>query len=162
MSTDEYETEAGACAIERLLLATQQMVDGLKRLSIAAREKRKARVVELLKSLPEAAAVGEAHLSLEVRGRRFGWLLDDHHGDGRLALNCRAESGTCERLLASGPERFHVPAYLGHRGWVGLWLDLPSVDWAEVHRLLADAYIMSAPRRLLAELDSPGSTARRR
>src|SRR5262245_7772090 len=126
----------------------------LRRVNIATRAKRKARVVELLRSLPEATAVGDQHLSLEVHRRRFGWLLDDHHGDGRLALNCRAESGTAERLVASGPERFHIPAYLGHRGWVGLWLDLPSVDWAEVHRLLADAYIMSAPRRLLSELDS--------
>jgi hypothetical protein len=124
-------------------------------LSIATHAKRKARVVELLRSLPEATAVGETHLSLEVRRRRFGWLLDDHHGDGRLALNCRTKPGTAERLVASGPERFHVPAYLGHRGWVGLWLDLASVDWAEVHRLLTDAYIMSAPRRLLSELDSP-------
>jgi hypothetical protein len=124
-------------------------------LSIATRAKRKARVLELLRSLPEATAVGETHLSLEVRRRRFGWLLDDHHGDGRLALNCRSETGTAERLVARGPERFHVPAYLGHRGWVGLWLDLASVDWAEVYRLLADAYIMSAPRRLLSELDSP-------
>lgn len=142
-------------------MATGRTAD-VRRLSIATRAKRKARVVELLRSLPEATAVGDIHLSLEVRGRRFGWLLDNHHGDGRLALNCRAESGACERLVASKPEWFHVPAYLGHRGWVGLWLDLASVDWAEVHRLLADAYIMSAPRRLLSELDSPGSTRRRR
>jgi hypothetical protein len=102
-------------------MAKQHTADGLRRLSTVSRAKRKARIVALLKSLPEATALGDAHLSLEVRGRRFGWLLDDHHGDGRLALNCRAESGRCERL----------------------------------QRLLADAYIMSAPRRLLSELDSP-------
>jgi hypothetical protein len=119
------------------------------------RAKRKARVVALVASLPQAAAVGAQHLSLEVRGRRFGWLLDDHHGDGRLALNCRAEAGASERLLATGPERFHIPAYVGHRGWIGLWLDVASVDWPEVHRLLADAYVMTAPKRLLEESESP-------
>ncbi len=117
--------------------------------------RRKARVMTLVESLPEASVTGDRHLSLEVRGRRFGWLLDDHHGDGRLALNLRAEPGASERLTASGPDRFHIPAYVGHRGWIGLWLDLSAVDWAEVHRLLADAYVMTAPRRLLADLDPP-------
>jgi hypothetical protein len=131
-------------------------------LSGAQRAARKARVVTIVESLPEAKAVGDRHLSLEVRGRRFGWLLDDHHGDGRLAINCRAEPGMSGRLVADGPERFHVPAYLGHRGWIGLWLDVPKTNWAEVHRLLADAYVMTAPKRLLAELDSPASTKRGR
>lgn len=31
-----------------------------------------------------------SHLGFTVRGRRFGWLLVDHHGDGRLALVLRA------------------------------------------------------------------------
>jgi hypothetical protein len=143
-------------------MATQDAVNAPRPLIAGQRAKRKARVVALVESFPEASAVGEAHLSLEVRHRRFGWLLDDHHGDGRLALNCRAEPGVSGRLAASGPERFHIPAYLGHRGWVGLWLDVPSIDWAEVHRLLADAYVMTAPRRLLAELDPPTRTSRRR
>ena len=28
------------------------------------------------------------------------------------------------------PEHFHVPKYMGKKGWVGLWLDLPKLDWA--------------------------------
>lgn len=50
------------------------------------------RVVALVQSLPDARAVptGDRHLSLEVLGKRFGWFLDDHHGDGRLALNLKA------------------------------------------------------------------------
>ena len=47
-------------------------------------ERRRRRVISLVESLPEASAVvaGETHLSLEVRGKRFGYFLDDHHGDG--------------------------------------------------------------------------------
>jgi hypothetical protein len=131
-------------------------------LSEAQRVKRKARLIAVVESLPEACAVGERHLSLEVRGRRFGWLLDDHHGDGRLALNLKAELGLSHRLVDGDPQRFHIPAYLGHRGWVGVWLDLPSVDWVGMHRLLADAYVLTAPRRLLATLDAPTSPSRRR
>jgi hypothetical protein len=129
-------------------------------LSEAQRVRRKTRLVALVESLPEARAVGERHLSLEVRGRRFGWLLDDHHGDGRLALNLKAQFGVSDRLVVSDPQRFHIPAYVGHRGWVGVWLDVPSVDWVGVHRLLADAYVLTAPRGLLTTLDSPSSHQR--
>ena len=30
------------------------------------------------------------------------------------------------------PEHFHVPKYLGNKGWVGIWLDVPRLDWAAV------------------------------
>ena len=117
------------------------MLNNPMALSAAQRVRRKTRLIALVESLPEARAVGEGHLSLEVRGRRFGWLLDNHHDDGRLALNLKAELGASHRLVASDPQRFHIPAYVGHRGWVGVWLDVPSVDWVGVHRLLADAYV---------------------
>jgi hypothetical protein len=47
----------------------------------SALERRRRRVISLVESLPEASAVvtGETHLSLEVRGKRFGYFLDDHH-----------------------------------------------------------------------------------
>jgi hypothetical protein len=45
-----------------------------------------------------------------------------------------------------------VPPYLGHRGWVGIWLDLPGVDWEEVGEFLVEAYRLSAPRRLQQQL----------
>jgi hypothetical protein len=50
------------------------------------------RVIALVETLPGAQAVpaGDRHLSLEVRGKRFGWFLDDHRGDGQLALNLKA------------------------------------------------------------------------
>ncbi len=115
--------------------------------------KRRARIVALLESLPGASAAGDQHLSLEVGGKRLGWLVEDHHGDGRVALHCRAEPGAARALVASAPERFHVPAYVGHRGWVGLWLDLPAIDWVEVQSVLVDAYRISAPKRLLARFD---------
>jgi hypothetical protein len=63
-------------------------------------ERRRRRVISLVESLPEASAVvaGETHLSLEVRGKRFGYFLDDHHGDGRVALNCKTAPGVNETL----------------------------------------------------------------
>src|SRR5262245_66272490 len=94
---------------------------------------RRARIVGIVEALPEAAVTEHGtHLSLEVRGRRFGWYLEDHHGDGRIALNCKAPAGASQALARMAPERFHVPKYLGHRGWDGVWLDAPDIDWTEV------------------------------
>lgn len=127
---------------------------------ISRRERaaRRAKFVCLVDRLPEAAAkmVSGRHLSLEVRARRFGWLLDDHHGDGRLALNCRAAPGANRMLVSAAPELFHIPKHLGHRGWVGAWLDLDEVDWPAIDAVLDDAYRLTAPRSLLRRLWEAG------
>jgi hypothetical protein len=116
----------------------------------------RSKVVALLNSLPEARAVraDDRHLSLEVRGRRFGWFLHDHHGDGRIALNVKAPRGAGQRLAAQTPSRFHVPKYVGHHGWVGVWLDSPAPDWDEIKELLQEAYCLTAPKRLANILQS--------
>ena len=83
--------------------------------------------------------MGDGHLSLEARGRRFGWFLANHHGDGRVALNLKAPKGARERLVAYAPHTFHVPKYLGRHGWIGVWLDTPAPDWTEVGELIQSA-----------------------
>ena len=115
--------------------------------------KRRARVVRLVEKLPETTVTQSGtHLSLEVRGKRFGWYLENHHNDGELALNCKASPAVAESLATSAPEKFHVPKYVGHRGWVGLWLDLPRTDWWEVEAVLVEAYRMTAPKSQVAQL----------
>jgi hypothetical protein len=117
---------------------------------------RRNRVIRLLNSLPEATATpaGERHLSLEVRGKRFGWFLENHHGDGRLALNLKAVNGVSRVLLAKAPARFFVPKYIGHHGWIGVWLDFPVPDWNEIRKILKDAYLLAAPKQLAKLLSS--------
>jgi predicted DNA-binding protein (MmcQ/YjbR family) len=46
-----------------------------------------------------------------------------------------------------------VPPYVGHRGWLGVRLDVP-VDWGEIADLVAEAYRTVAPKRLVAQLDT--------
>ena len=84
--------------------------------------------------------------------KTFVSCLDDHHGDGRLALWCAAPPGVQEELVEEEPARFFVPPYVGHRGWVGVRLDV-DVDWDEVAGLVEEAYRLVAPKRLVAELD---------
>ncbi len=112
---------------------------------------RLTRLRQICATLPEVAAEGDRHIGFAVRGRRFAWYLDDHHGDGRIALVCKAGPGMTEGLAASEPARFFVPAYVGARGWVGLRLDVGEVDWDEVRDLVSDAYRLVAPKRLARE-----------
>jgi len=116
---------------------------------------RRTRVVAIVEGLPEAGVVAAGnHLSLEVRQKRFGWFLDDHHGDGRLAINCKALRGVAQQLASHAPDRFHIPKYVSHLGWIGLWLDTPQIDWTEVEAILLGAYRLVAPKKLIAELDA--------
>ncbi len=119
---------------------------------------RRARLVGLVEALPGARVTEHGrHLGLEVRGKRWGWVLEDHHEDGRLALNCKAPPGSARSLSARAPGMFHVPKYVGRHGWVGLWLDLPRPDWSEVEAALTAAYRMAAPKSLLARLGDAGT-----
>jgi hypothetical protein len=92
------------------------------------------------------------HIAYVVRKKTFAYFTVDHHGDGRLALTFRAPPGEQAALVASEPDRFFVPPYLGHRGWVGMWLDLPVVDWSEVQEIMMEAFRLAAPKRLGDEL----------
>jgi hypothetical protein len=78
---------------------------------------------------------------------------DDHHGDGRLAIWCAAPPGVQELLVEEEPERFFRPPYVGHRGWLGVRLDV-EVDWDELAQIVEDAYRVVAPTQLIAKLDA--------
>jgi hypothetical protein len=98
--------------------------------------------------------VSHGHPTFFVRDRKtFVMYLDDHHGDGRLALWCAAPVGAQAELVGAEPERFFVPPYVGHRGWLGVRLDR-DLDWDEVAEIVQDAYRQVAPRRLVAQLDA--------
>jgi predicted DNA-binding protein (MmcQ/YjbR family) len=45
------------------------------------------------------------------------------------------------------PEHYFVPAYVGHRKWVGVRLDR-GLDWNEVAGAIEEAYLTVAPPRL--------------
>jgi predicted DNA-binding protein (MmcQ/YjbR family) len=117
---------------------------------------RRARFADICLALPEATAEGERHVGFRVRGRTFAYYLDDHHGDGRVALNCKLPPGDLEPLVALDPDRFFVPAYLGARGWIGIGLDGDDVDWDEIARFVTVSYRLVAPRRLAAAVRGPG------
>lgn len=84
-----------------------------------------------------------------VRGKRaFLMVMTDHHGDGRFAIWCAAGDGVQDMLVETDPERFFVPPYVGHRGWLGMRLDR-GLDWDELAGIAEDAYAEVAPAKLV-------------
>lgn len=81
----------------------------------------------------------------------FVMFLDDHHGDGRLAIWCAAPEGVQAEMIETEPDCFFRPPYVGHRGWLGVLL--PTVDDAELTAIVTDAFRTVAPPRVLRELD---------
>ncbi len=110
------------------------------------------KIDEVCLALPGAEVLSHVgqHAQYSVRGRTFTYYLVDHHGDGRVAINCKVAPGFQSSLIESDPERFFMPAYLGHRGWIGLSLDQGVNDWDEVAWLVANSYQLVAPKRLAA------------
>ena len=87
-----------------------------------------------------------------VRDKKTFVTYADHHHDDRLGFWCAAQSGVQEALLANAPDRYYYPPYVGHRGWLGVRLDVP-VDWDEIRELVVDAYRVIAPQRLVAHIE---------
>ena len=83
--------------------------------------------------------------------KTFVTYVDNHHGDGRLAIWCNAPPGLQGSLVDEDPVRFFVPPYVGVRGWVGARLDRDP-DWARIEDLILLAYRVTAPKRLIERL----------
>jgi hypothetical protein len=120
---------------------------------MAAEDPRLARLSGICLELPDASrTLSGRHAGFKVRGRTFAWYLDDHRGDGMVALNCKVEPGRNEALAAADPERYHLPAFLAHRGWIGYRLDVGEIDWDEVTGLVVESYMLVAPKTLAARV----------
>jgi hypothetical protein len=52
-------------------------------------------------------------------------------------------------LVAAHPNRSFVPPYVGHNGWIG-----QDPDWDEIAAAIDESYRMTAPKRLIKQLDA--------
>lgn len=120
-----------------------------------------ARVRQICLALPGAAekvAHGRPNFfTRKVFAIHGGSLKGDHFSPiARHALLFLP--GASERAALLEDERFFVPAYVGAAGWLGLTfhgLAGPErVAWDEVAELVEESYRLTAPARLVAELDS--------
>lgn len=122
-----------------------------------------ARLRRLCLKLPgahEVIAWGEP--TFRVRNRMFATYAaaGNHHGSGRPAVWVKSTLVTQDLLVRRHPERFFVPAYVGHQGWIGIQLDR-SPDWEEIAEVLRDAHGLAAVARK-PKPTAPKSRPRRR
>ena len=83
-------------------------------------------------------------------GNRIFAMQKGNYAGGRPSVWLKAPPGGQDVLVSSAPERFFVPPYVGHKGWVGIWLDGRSFDWDELADLIDESYRLIAPKRLQA------------
>jgi formyltetrahydrofolate-dependent phosphoribosylglycinamide formyltransferase len=83
-----------------------------------------------------------------IKGKKFAYVSNDHHGDGKVALLVKI-SGVEEQatLIENDPDRYYRPAYFGD-GWIGIRLDLGDNDWDHIGDWLAKSWFAVAPTRL--------------
>jgi hypothetical protein len=107
------------------------------------------RLTAIALALPEARReLSGSHASFRVRKKIFAYFLNNHHGDGIVAVACKVLPKENAALAKAQPKRYYLPAYIGPRGWIALRLDLPKIDWSEVRELLLTSYLLTAPKRL--------------
>lgn len=112
------------------------------------------RLRALCLSLPETSErLSHGEPAWFIRGKRQFVTYADHHHDDRLAFWCAAPEGAHDALVSPFPDRFFVPPYVGPRGWLGVYLDVP-VDWDEIAAIVEDAYRCVAPKTLLRVLET--------
>ena len=120
---------------------------------MSSEDKRLTRLTKICLALPEAAReVQGSHAAFTVKDKKFAYFLNDHHGDGIVAVTCKVGPGDNTALTSAQPDRFYLPAYIGPRGWFGLRLDRGAIDWSEVRNLVELSYALAAPKSLLKKI----------
>ncbi len=110
---------------------------------------RLSRLTKIALALPEAKRqIYGSHAQFLIRKKTFAYFLDNHHGDGMVAVTCKVLPGDNKALAEAQPGRFYLPAYIASKGWIALRLDVGKVDWDEVRELLLGSYALIAPKRL--------------
>jgi len=114
-----------------------ELIDGLRAVCVA---------------LPEVTEkISHGTPSWFVR-KMFASYVGRHHGDEYLCLWVAAPEGAQEEMVTAEPDRFFVPPYVGHRGWVGVRLDR-GAPWDEIAGVIEEAYLERAPKTLRAALE---------
>jgi hypothetical protein len=114
---------------------------------------RLAHLTKIALAFPDATRqLCGSHAQFLVRRKTFAYFLDNHHGDGIVAITAKVLAGENKALADAQPRRFYLPAYLASKGWVALRFDVGKVDWDEVKELLLGSYVLIAPKRLADRL----------
>jgi hypothetical protein len=107
------------------------------------------RVRRICLALPEASEkLSHGEPTFFVRKKVFAMCANNHHNDGRIAVWLPAPMGLQETLIASAPEVYFKPPYVGVRGWVGV--NLNKINDADLASHIREGWFRVAPKKLRA------------
>jgi predicted DNA-binding protein (MmcQ/YjbR family) len=87
-----------------------------------------------------------------VRDRIFAMQKGNYEG-GRPSVWLKGADGAQSVLVGADPARYFVPPYVGHKGWVGIYLD-GRIDWSLLRDLVEESYRLIAPKRVAAQIQT--------
>ena len=108
------------------------------------------RLRQICLALPEVEEKpfgGHTAPAFRVRDKLFVMTSEDG-----TTMNCKGRPGVQQTLVGSEPERFFVPRYTGKNGWIGVVLTKVR-DWDLVAELVEESWRMTAPKRVVSQLD---------
>ena len=115
------------------------------------------RVRKLCLALPEVVErLSHGEPTFFVQNKRSMLMVSNHHHDDRVGFWCAAPTGAQEAMISEAPDRYFRPPYVGHRGWLGVYLDV-DVDWEEIRVIVLEAYRVVAPKGLVKGVNDPES-----
>lgn len=81
-----------------------------------------------------------------VRDKIFAMAKGNYPG-GRPSVWMKGRDGAQEILTAADPDSFFVPPYVGHKGWIGVWMDRPRIKWSMHADLITESHGLVAAKR---------------
>jgi len=122
-------------------------------------DERLVRLTKICLALPDAVReICGSHATFKIRKKTFAYFLDNHHGDGIVAVTGKVLPGDNKALVDAQPRRFYLPAYIASKGWVALRLDVATVDWDEMKELVTGSYQLIAPRKLAEMVEASANS----
>lgn len=111
------------------------------------RPDRLQRLRETCLALPDATEkIAWGDPTWRVRDKIFAMAKGNYPG-GRPSVWMKARDGVQEMLVSTDPDSFFVPPYVGHKGWIGVWMDTRRIKWPIVTDLIGESYELVGPKR---------------
>ena len=98
-----------------------------------AQLERVRRIVATLPGISEKLSHGMPSFFVAKDKGVFAAFVDNHHGDGRLAVWLPVREGLQSLLIEDAPATYFKPPYVGAGGWVGVRLDQIKDGELQIH-----------------------------
>jgi len=90
--------------------------------------------------------------------RVYVMFVDNHHGDGHVAVWIPAAPGAQAALIEEAPDTYFRPPYVGGSGWVGV--ELAQVDDEQLGALIREAFRLMSAKTMASDRTKSSPPAR--